>query len=84
MNELQQVLSTAQVRLQIRFDVAFVDNVTMRPIAWRAVTQDKWQRFTEAPQVPQATVYSAVSATGGRMERDFVGIGSEMVYWFEK
>lgn len=84
MNELQQVLSSAQCRLQIRFDVGYYQDMLMKPIAWRPVTQDKWQRFNEAPQLPQYEVYSAVTAAQGRMERDFMGIGNEMVYWFEK
>lgn len=84
MNELQQVLSSAQCRLQIRFDVGYYQDMRMKPIAWRPVTQDKWQRFNEAPQVPQAEVYGLVVAVGGRMEHDFMGVGSEIVYWFEK
>lgn len=85
MSELQQVLQDAPSRLLIRFDVTLADcKPVFRPVAWKPTTADKWQRFTQAPTVPQAEVYSAVSAAGGQMERDHMGLGNEMVYWFER
>lgn len=85
MNELQQVLQSAPTRLLIRFDVTLADcKPVFRPVAWRSVTAERWQRFTQTPTVPQAEVYGIVTALGGQMERDHMGLGDEMVYWFER
>ncbi len=83
--ELQQILHEAADRLLLRFDVEMADRTPMwRPIAWRPVSADRWQRFDNAPWFPQADVYAAVRVTGGQMERESHGVGRELVYWYQK
>jgi len=85
MNELQQVLQDAASRLLVRFDITLDDRSPVwRPVAWKSSTADKWQRFTQAPTVPQAEVYATVTAAGGEMQRECKFLGNEMVYWFER
>jgi hypothetical protein len=84
-SELQQVMQGATQRLLLRFAVTLDGrDPIFQPVAWKHSTADKWQRFTQSPTVPQAEVYSVVTALGGQMEREALGIGSEMVYWFER
>lgn len=83
--ELQQILYDADGRLLLRFDVEMADRVPMwRPVAWRPADGDTWQRFDNAPWLPQRDVYAAVQVTGGQMERECHGVNREMVYWYER
>lgn len=83
--QLRKVLEGATSRLYIRFDVELEDNYPMwRPVAWQPAGADRWQRFDNAPWIPQADVYAAVQVVGGEMERECLGAGREMVYWFQK
>ena len=83
--ELQQILHDAAGRLLLRFDVEMDDRTPMwRPVAWRPVSADRWQRFDNAPWFPQSDVYAAVRVTGGQMERECHGAGRELVYWYQK
>lgn len=83
--ELQQILYDAPGRLLLRFDVEMADRVPMwRPVAWRPVDGATWQRFDNAPWIPQADVYAAVRVTGGQMERECHGANREMVYWYQR
>lgn len=86
MSELQKVMENATQRLLLRFDVTLDGRKPIfRPVAWKpAASTDKWQRFTQTPMVPQWEVYGIVTALGGQMEREALGVGSEMVYWFER
>ncbi len=83
--ELQQILHDAAGRLLLRFDVEMADRVPMwRPVAWRPVDGDAWQRFDNAPWIPQADVYATVQVVGGELERECHGANREMVYWYQK
>jgi hypothetical protein len=83
--ELQQILHDAPGRLLLRFDVEMADSTPMwRPVAWRPVSAERWQRFDNAPWFPQTDVYAAVRVTGGQMERECHGAGRELVYWYQK
>ena len=84
-NQLRDLLANAPGKIQLRFDVEMADRVPMwRPIAWRPVSADRWQRFDNAPWFPQSDVYAAVRVTGGQMERECHGAGRELVYWYQK
>lgn len=83
--ELQQILHDAPGRLLLRLDVEMADSTPMwRPVAWRPVSAERWQRFDNAPWFPQTDVYAAVRVTGGQMERECHGAGRELVYWYQK
>lgn len=83
--QLRKVLEIATSRILIRFDVELEDNYPMwRPIAWRPVDGSTWQRFDNAPWIPQADVYAAVNVVGGELERECHGANREMVYWYQR
>ena len=83
--QLRKVMESAAGRIHIRFDIELEDNYPMwRPVAWRPVDGDAWQRFDNAPWIPQADVYATVQVVGGELERECHGANREMVYWYQK
>lgn len=83
--QLRSVLESATSRILIRFDVELEDNYPMwRPVAWKPADGSAWQRFDNAPWIPQADVYAAVNVVGGELERECHGANREMVYWYQR
>ncbi len=78
--QLRKVMESAAGRIHIRFDIELEDNYPM----WRPVDGDAWQRFDNAPWIPQADVYATVQVVGGELERECHGANREMVYWYQK